>query len=146
MAGSDYFKRMFNSDAKERDLSVIEMKETTHEAFRILLRFIYTKDASDMLTADNVLGVYVESGKHLLSSLQDKCLWYVQSSSNLEATERWNMECEGNGDALSKVGEMLKGKLIKNFALISKRHPELIVELGKCSLLPGIVNEYWALH
>ena len=142
MAGSEYFLKMFNSEAREGHSSEIVVKEASYESFRLMLRFIYTKDASDVLTADTVLDVYVLSGKYLLSSLQDKCLWYVQSSSNLEAVVGWYTESHRN-NALFGVEEMLKGKLIKNFTLLGERHPDLVDDLERQGLLSVIMKGHF---
>jgi len=142
MAGSDYFRQMFKSNLKEGESSTTEVQETTYEALRTVLKYIYTQDHRDVLTVDNVLSVYELSGKYLLPDLQDHCIWYMQSSSNLEATVQWYIDINAAA-GYERVHCMLEGKLVKNFALLVERHPDLIRVLGRNDLSTDIVIAAW---
>ncbi len=141
MAGSEYFRNLFKSPMQAGDSSNTEVKETTYEALRVVLKFIYTKDHRDILTADNVLDVYELTERYSLTKLQDHCMWYLQSSSNMEATVGWYIACAKN-PALTGAAPMLKSKLIKNFVVLGERHPDLVTLLG--DLVSPIMIGYFA--
>ena len=140
MAGSEYFLKLFDNNMHKGDSTTTEMKETTYEALRTVLKYIYTHDHRDVLTAGNVLAVYELSGKYLVSALQDQCTWYMQSSSNLEAAVRWYISAKGNA-AYEGVQSMLEGKLIKNGATLYERHPDLIDELEGHGLVSSLLKQ-----
>ncbi len=56
------------------------------------------------------LDVYELSGKYLLRDLEKQCVWYMQSSSNLESTVHWYILCKGKAGC-DEVECMLEGKL-----------------------------------
>ena len=140
-AGSEYFRWQFISPLQAGDSSTTEVRETTYEALRTVLKYIYTQSHRDVFTPDNVLDVYELSGKYLLRDLQKQCVWYMQSSSNLECTVQWYILCKGRAGC-DKVECMLEGKVVKNFALLVERHPDLIDDLGRKDLLSAIVIEF----
>jgi len=129
-AGSEYFRLQFISPLQAGDSSTTEVKETTYEALRTVLKYIYTKSHRDVLTFDNVLDVYELSDKYLLSDLQKQCEWYMQSSSNLESTVKWYIACMGRAGC-EEVKVMLEGNLVKNAVTLTERHPDLIDELDR---------------
>jgi hypothetical protein len=53
-----------------------------------------TQSYRDVLTPVNVLDVYELSGKYLLIDLEKHCVWYMQSSSNLECTSQCHILCK----------------------------------------------------
>ncbi len=137
-AGSEYFRLQFISPLQAGDSSTSEVRETTYEALRTVLKYIYTQSHRDVLTPENVLDVYVLSGKYLLHDLEKHCVWYMQSSSNLECTVQWYILCKGKAGC-DEVACMLEGKLVKNFAFLGQRHEGLIEELDDRGLLSAIV-------
>ena len=137
MAGSEYFRLQFKSTMQAGDSSTTEVKETTYDALRSVLKYIYTREHRDVLTADNVLDVYELTERYRIPKLQDHCTWYMQSSSNLESTVRWYIACKGKA-GFEKVFSMLEGKLVKNAATLAERHTELVTELGRQDLLTSI--------
>ena len=141
MAGSEYFRTLFKSTMQAGDSSTTEVKETTYDALRTVLKYLYTKDHRDIFTADNVLGVYELTERYEVSPLQDKCVWYMQSSSNMEAVVRWYISCKGKA-VYESVASMLEGKLVKNFVLLGERHPELLDALGSVDMLSTIAKGY----
>ena len=136
-AGSKYFRTLFKSTMQAGDSSTTEVKETTYEALRTVLKYIYTKSHRDVFTFDNVLDVYELSGKYLLHDLQKQCVWYMQSSSNLESTVLWYIACKDKAGC-DKVKFMLEGKLVKNWRVLAERNPELVVQLDEENLLSSI--------
>jgi hypothetical protein len=70
-----------------------------------------------VLTPVNVLDVYELSGKYPLIDMEKHCVWYMQSSSNLECTLQCHILCKCKA-GWDKVECMLEGKLVKNFAVL----------------------------
>jgi hypothetical protein len=56
-AGSEYFRLNFISPLQAGDSSSREVRETTYETLRTVLKYIYTQSHRDVLTPDNVLDV-----------------------------------------------------------------------------------------
>jgi len=143
MASSEYFRTLFNSTMQAGDSSTTEVKETTYDALRTVLKYLYTKDHREVLTGENVLDVYELTERYTVAPLQDQCVWYMQSSSNLEAVVRWYIACKGKA-VYERVQSILEGKLVKNFSLLGERHPDLLDELDSHDLLGSIVIGYFA--
>ena len=80
MMGSKYFLQMFKSSMTGGDNTSTEVKETTYEALRAVLKYIYTRDFTDLLTHDNVFDVFGLSDKYLLVELQEHCVRYLQTT------------------------------------------------------------------
>jgi len=75
-----------------------------------------------------------------IRDLEKQCVWYMQSSSNLECTVQWYILCKGKAGC-DEVECMLEGKLVKNFALLVERHPECIDELEENGLLSSLLKQ-----
>ena len=83
MARSDYFKAMFSGGFSESDRSSsspLEIKDTTPEAFRSLLLYLYTGDAASIVNSDIIFDVMELSNRYVVVSLEKYCLWYIESS------------------------------------------------------------------
>ncbi len=128
MAGSDYFRTLFNSTMQAGDCSTTEVKETTYDALRTVLKYLYTKDHRDILTADNALDVYELTERYGVSPLQDKCVWYMQSSSNMEASVKWYIASKKT-PSFKGAAPMLKSRLIKKFRELGERHADSVALL-----------------
>ena len=128
MARSDYFKAMFSGGFSESDRSSsspLEIKDTTPEAFRSLLLYLYTGDAASIVNSDIILDVMELSNRYVAVSLEMYCLWYIESSmlseSNAIELLVW---CSGKVDMglYADLRGKIKQYVLEHFKSIKENH------------------------
>ena len=82
-ASSPYFQAMFTSSFKEKDMSRLEIHGISHEAFRIIVNFVYTGQEFE-IKYDNVESLLEAASFLQLNHVKDLCLNHLKSMVNVE--------------------------------------------------------------
>ena len=128
MARSDYFKSMFNSGFRESDRvsnRPLEIKETSPEAFRSLLTYLYTGDAASIINSDVVCDVIELANRYVVCGLEKYCLWYMESSmlseSNAIELLVWSSDKADTG-LYTELRGKIKTYVLEHFKSIKENH------------------------
>ena len=145
MARSDYFKSMFNSGFRESDRvsnRPLEIMETSPEAFRSLLTYLYTGDAASIINSDVVCDVIELANRYVVCGLEKYCLWYIESrmlsESNAIELLVWSSDKADMGLYIELRGK-IKTYILEHFKSIKENHlhtldllksyPEIMLEM-----------------
>jgi len=148
MARSEYFKTMFDSGFREGDRTsndALEIKETTPEAFKSLLMYLYSGDTASIVSSDVVCSLIELANRYILESLEKYCLWYIESSM-LNESNAIELLVWSSGKADMGLYTDLRGKIktyiLEHFKSIKENH---LKTLGLLKLHPDIMHEMFTL-
>ncbi len=133
---SEYFRQVLSSGMRETFESRYEIKETTVEAFRGLLTYIYTDNKS--FAHDIILDVMLLADRFLITGLSKYLEKQIKTSLSLKNAVAWFIWAEDHG--VEWLKEATKKKIVTNFAVLREKHKE---QMGLLISRPELMAEFF---
>jgi hypothetical protein len=136
---SQYFFRVLASGMKEAIESRYEIKDTTNNAMKLLLKYLYT-DFLDFPPED-ICDVMLLADRFIIPRLHYHCKQHIKATIDNSNAARWFRWADEKGvDWLKKV---TKRRIIDNLAAIRHSDMNSLKELGEAR--PDLVMEIFTL-
>ena len=112
-ASSNYFTKMFFSNFKEANASVVELFGIPHQVFDELYKYIYTGEIC--LSKNNIFQLYDISDMYMFDKIREQCLKYIQKNINLSnCVDCWCFGFQRNlTDLTKKCTSMISNNFTK---------------------------------